>query len=349
MWLAMLAVALGQLGTALAAPFVALAGYPVAYVMWVAHVAGGLPGAQASAPAGLVGAACIGRGARASSCARARPLVVLGAVLAVALGAVLSRTQAAGLAAPAGLRITFLDVGQGDATLIQWRRSAILVDTGPPDGPVLARLRHAGVRRLDLLVVTHAQADHDGGAAAVLGALPVALVLDGRDGVRDPNGVRMATAGRQARGAAGRRARRRGAARRRHRAARPVAAGPGAPRRGADPNQRAIVAEADAGGVRTLLTADAESDVLAGLDLGPVDVLKVSHHGSADPGLPALLERLRPRLAAIEVGRHNVYGHPAAATVRALLAAGAAVVRTDRDGSVRVEPAAGALRIHAHA
>jgi competence protein ComEC len=118
---------------------------------------------------------------------------------------------------------------------------------------------------------------------------------------------------------------------------------------GADPNQRAIVAEADAGGVRTLLTADAESDVLAGLDLGPVDVLKVSHHGSADPGLPALLERLRPRLAAIEVGRHNVYGHPAAATVRALLAAGAALVRTDRDGSVRVEPAGGALRIEAHA
>jgi competence protein ComEC len=118
---------------------------------------------------------------------------------------------------------------------------------------------------------------------------------------------------------------------------------------GADPNQRAIVAEADAGGVRTLLTADAESDVLAGLDLGPVDVLKVSHHGSADPGLPALLQRLRPRLAGIEVGRRNVYGHPAAATVRALMAAGAALVRTDRDGSVRVEPAAGALRIHAHA
>jgi competence protein ComEC len=78
-------------------------------------------------------------------------------------------------------------------------------------------------------------------------------------------------------------------------------------------------------------------------------VLKVSHHGSADPGLPALLERLRPRLAAIEVGRRNLYGHPAAATVRALLHAGATVVRTDRDGSVRVEPVAGALRIQPHA
>jgi competence protein ComEC len=347
MWLAMLAVAVGQLGTALAAPLVALAGFPVAYVMWIAHVASGLPGAQASLPAGLVGAACLAA-ALAVTVRRARPPVMLGAVVALALGAVLSRTQAAGLAAPAGLRITFLDVGQGDATLIQRRRSAILVDTGPPDGPVLARLRHAGVRRLDLLVVTHAQADHDGGAAAVLGALPVALVLDGRDGVRDPNGARMAAA-------AARRHVRLVAARAGEVlrvggiALRVLWPGPGRAQAGADPNQRAIVAEADAGGVRTLLTADAESDVLGGLDLGRIDVLKVSHHGSADPGLPALLERLRPRLAAIEVGRHNVYGHPAAATVRALLAAGAAVVRTDRDGSVSVEPAPGGLRIHAHA
>ena len=69
---------------------------------------------------------------------------------------------------------------------------AILVDTGPPDGPILTRLRHAGVRRLDLLVVTHAQADHDGGAAAVLRRAAGALVLDGRDGVRDPAARRMA-------------------------------------------------------------------------------------------------------------------------------------------------------------
>ena len=315
--------------------------------MWVAHVAAGLPGAQASAPAGLVAVACLGA-ALAVSVRRARPPVVLGAVMALALGAVLSRTQAAGLVAPAGLRITFLDVGQGDATLIQWRRSAILVDAGPPDGPVLARLRHAGVRRLDLLVVTHAQADHDGGAAAVLGALPVALVLDGRDGVREANGARMAAAAarrhvRLVAARAGEVLRVGGVA------LRVLWPGPGRAEPGADPNQRAIVAEADAGGVRTLFTADAESDVLGGLDLGPVDVLKVSHHGSADPGLPALLQRLRPRLAAIEVGRRNVYGHPAAATVRALLAAGATVVRTDRDGSVSVEPVGGALRIHAHA
>ena len=184
----MLAVALGQIATALAAPLVALAGFPVAYVMWVAHVAGGRPARRRSVPAGLVAVACLAA-ALAVGVRRARPPVVLGAVVALALGAVLSRTQAAGLAAPAGLRITFLDVGQGDATLIQWRHSAILVDTGPPDGPVLARLRHAGVRRLDLLVVTHAQADHEGGAAACWRAAGGARARRAR---RRPRGQRRA-------------------------------------------------------------------------------------------------------------------------------------------------------------
>ena len=93
------------------------------------------------------------------------------------------------------------------------------------------------------------------------------------------------------------------------------------------------------GGVRVLLTADAESNVLAPLDLPPVDVLKVAHHGSADAGLPALLARLRPQIAVIEVGADNSYGHPAPATSAALRAAGARVLRTDRDGTVRHEAA----------
>jgi competence protein ComEC len=247
------------------------------------------------------------------------------------------------------MRITFLDVGQGDATLIQRRQAAILVDTGPPDGPVLRRLRDAGVRRLDLLVITHAQADHDGGAAAVLRALPVSLVLDGRDGIRDPAGARMAAeaAHRHVRVVAGRAGEtlRIGAVVLRVLWPEPAATQAKA---GGDPNERAIVAEAQADGVSVLLTADAESDVLGRLDLGHVDVLKVSHHGSADTGLPALLERLRPRVAAIEVGRHNTYGHPAAATLQALRQDGVAVFRTDQDGSIRVEPAGGALRVRAH-
>ena len=53
-----------------------------------------------------------------------------------------------------------------------------------------------------------------------------------------------------------------------------------------NPNDHAIVSRLDVGAFSMLLTADAESNVTLPLDLGPVDVLKVAHHGSADPGLP---------------------------------------------------------------
>jgi competence protein ComEC len=278
-----------------------------------------------------------------------RPQAVALAVLALAVVIVLSLPPRP-LGPPAGLRITFLDVGQGDATLIQHGQTSVLVDTGPPDGGVVARLRHAGVNRLDLLVVTHAQADHQGAAQAVLSSMPVALVLDGRDGVREPLGVRMAAEARRRRVPravpdAGETVR---AGRIELRVLWPAAraGGPGA---GGDPNERAVVMEARVGRFRMLLTADAESDVLSGLELGEVDVLKVPHHGSGDPGLSALLERLRPSVAAIHVGARNTYGHPVPATIEALRASGAAVYRTDRDGSIRLDERGPALEVTPHA
>jgi competence protein ComEC len=114
---------------------------------------------------------------------------------------------------------------------------------------------------------------------------------------------------------------------------------------GTDPNLRAIVLHVRRGALDVLLTADAESPVTGALDLPRVDVLKVAHHGSDDPGLPALLERTRPKLAAIEVGAHNEYGHPTASTLHALDAAHVPVVRTDRDGTVRVALDGGALHV----
>jgi competence protein ComEC len=246
--------------------------------------------------------------------------------------------------------VSVLDIGQGDATLLQYGRHAVLVDTGPPRGPVLARLRAAGVDHLDALLVTHAQDDHLGAAADILAALPVGVLFDGRDGVREPWGLRMAAA------AARHDVRRWAPA-----AGDVVRAGPitlrvlwppadggaTAPARtGDDPNDRAVVARAQVGPLSVLLTADAESGVLAGLDLGHVDVLKVAHHGSADPGLPAVLTRVRPRVAVVSVGAHNRYGHPVPATLRALAAAGAQVFRTDRQGTIGIEPAPrGGLRI----
>ena len=102
-----------------------------------------------------------------------------------------------------------------------------------------------------------------------------------------------------------------------------------------DPNLRAIVLLASYGAPDFFLPADAESDVTGRPALPRVDVLKVAHHGSADEGLPGLLERLRPRAAVIEVGADNPYGHPHPSTLAALRRpAGPSVLRTDRDGDV---------------
>ena len=111
-----------------------------------------------------------------------------------------------------------------------------------------------------------------------------------------------------------------------------------------NPNDRAVVALASAGPFDLLLPADAESAVTASLDLPDVEALKVAHHGSDDPGLPALLERTRPEFAAIEVGR-NTYGHPTPSTLTALRAAVPQVVRTDRDGTVRLYVAGATARV----
>ena len=73
--------------------------------------------------------------------------------------------------------------------------------------------------------------------------------------------------------------------------------------------------------------------------------MKVSHHGSADPGLPEVLDRLRPEVAAIEVGAHNSYGHPTPSTLSALGHAGIATYRTDRDGTVTLTVTHGTMRV----
>ena len=85
-----------------------------------------------------------------------------------------------------------------------------------------------------------------------------------------------------------------------------------------------------------LLSADAEAESVP-LDPGPVDVLKVAHHGSDDAGLDELLDRTRPRLAVISVGAGNPYGHPTAATLATLSAHGVRTLRTDLDGEVVID------------
>ena len=270
-----------------------------------------------------------------------RAVLVLGtAVIALAAARLLAPP-----APPDRLTISFLDVGQGDATLIQdGRGSAVLFDGGPPEARVVRLLRRAGVRRLSIVVATHASRDHHGGLREVIERYPVRLLLDGGDGSPDPD-FRAVVAAAARRGVRrlsavaplGVRAGELGV----HvLAPRPRPPGP-APE---DPNPRAVAALVTAGEFDLFLSGDAESPSLLPLRLPDVDAMKVSHHGSADPGLPELLRRLRPQVAAIEVGRGNGYGHPTPSTLAALERAGVETYRTDRDGTVTLTVEGGRLR-----
>jgi competence protein ComEC len=313
-------------------------GWLAAYLAGVARFFGGLPHAQLASWQAVAGlAAAVGflvllirlpppRGRRAAVVAAALAVVVVGWRL----------HHDDGLPPPTGLRITFLDVGQGDAALLQVPQGAVLVDEGPPEAHVADQLRRLGVRRLAAVVLTHPQRDHVGGAAEVLNELPVDVVLDPAIPAANPEerGAREAAARHGIRVAITRAGESFELGRLRIRVLWPD--GPG--HRGEDPNQHAIVALASYGSMDALLTADAESDVTLPLRPPPVELLKVAHHGSADAGLNSLLQLLRPRLAVVSVGAGNDYGHPAPSTLAALESfPGLAMYRTDTDGRVTVE------------
>jgi competence protein ComEC len=316
-------------------------GWLAAYLAWCARLVGGLPHAQLTS--GRAAVALLLACAFLVVAARLRPprvprLLGLAAVAVVLTVGWHSWFDDGGRAAPppAGLRVTFLDVGQGDAILLQVPEGAVLVDQGPPEGDAADQLEGLGVRRLRALVLTHPQRDHVGGAADVLAETDVDLALDPRLPVASPDerAALVAAARARVRVATARAGQVYRLGRLRLEVLWP--SGPGPPN--ADPNERAVVLLASYGETDILLTADAESGVTLPLRPPPVEILKVAHHGSADPGLPALLAAVRPRVAVISVGERNDYGHPAPSTLAALEAvAGLAVYRTDEDGRVVVE------------
>jgi competence protein ComEC len=259
-------------------------------------------------------------------------------LLAVALPAVLlwQLWPASPLPAPRGLRLTFLDVGQGDSILVQVPEGAILVDQGPPEARVARQLRDLGVRRLSALVLTDGQRDHTGGAEEIVRRIGIERVLDPRIASRSAYRDRALAAARErgipvAEVRAGSTWTLGGL---RLRALWPD--GPGSP--GDDPNSRTVVLLASFGEVDALLSADAETEVTAPLLSQRVEILKVAHHGSEDPGLEAELRQLAPALAVISCGRGNDYGHPRPETLAALATVpGLKTLRTDLNGRIVVE------------
>ena len=313
-------------------------GWLAAYLAWCARAVGGLPHAQVTsleALALLAGCALL-IGVlvhlRPPRAACAATVVVLAAALVVAW-----RSAPGGdVPPPDGLRITVLDVGQGDATLLQVPEGAALVDAGPPEAQVAEQLENLGVRRLDLLVLTHPSRDNIGGSEEVVRRLDVGLVLEPALPFANPYGEAALAAARQ------RGVRvvvtRSGQTYRIGKLVLRVLWPDGAASPADDPNDHATVLLASYGVVDALLPADAESNVTLPLRPPPVEILKVGHHGSEDAGLADLLELTRPRVAVVSVGEPNDYGHPAPPTLAALAGSpGLALYRTDRDGRVTIE------------
>lgn len=276
--------------------------------------------------------------------ARRRGLVAVAVALAAVALLLLDGGQGGGAPGPprAGLRISVLDVGQGDAILLQPAAAApVLVDTGPSGADLLAELRAADVERLGAVVITHDQSDHAGGLAELLEAVPVERLFYASLGA--PTRAVAAGAAFTGRLAAGSQLRS---------GAVSLAVLWPPPQAGAlqsvapDPNHGSIVLLLRWRDFTMLLSADAEAESTP-LDPGPLDVLKVAHHGSADAGLERLLARSRPQAAVISAGEENPFGHPTPSTLATLDRHSVAIWRTDRDGTIAIDVRRGSFRVRA--
>jgi competence protein ComEC len=334
--------------------------YPLTFVVWVAETAAGLPGAAFTTPTvspttgaavyavlGIAGFAAYRRHAPAFAVrlSRARRqserrLIAAGAFGAIALAAIPLSLEA--MRDPAELRIDFLDVGQGDATLITTpggRR--LLIDSGASGIGLARELGHVlphWERRIDRVVLTHPQEDHVAGFPELFRRFNVGSARDnGKDGT---------TIAARLFDAAGP-------------PAEALVAGdrwkidgvefevlwppPGYANR--QVNNASVVLRVSYRERVFLFTGDieaaAQADLVASQDVR-ADLLKVPHHGSKTTA-PEFLSRVAPAVAVISVGAANRFGHPAESTLGAL--AGSRLFRTDCDGRVTVRTRGAELRV----
>ena len=274
-------------------------------------------------------------------------LVCSGALM-FAAPSILTPSPAAPLRAGV-LRVVFLDVGQGDATLIQLPdRRNVLVDAGGlagnafdvGDRVVAPTLRALGVRHIDTMVLTHGDPDHIGGAPAILPAFSPRVIWEGVP-VPPHAALRELTALAAASGISWR----------------TVVAGdrerdggvdirvlhPPAPEweRQRVRNEDSIVLELRLGDVAIVLPGDigreGEDAVAPRLSRAPLTVLKAPHHGSASSSTPPFLEAVQPAAVVFSEGRGNRFGHPAPVVLDRYRQRHALIFRTDEDGAVVLE------------
>ena len=241
--------------------------------------------------------------------------------------------------APGELWVTALDVGQGAAVLLETRERRVLYDTGPRYGGqadaggrvILPYLRWRGIDRLDLIVVSHLDSDHSGGAATLLRALPDTPVATSIDAGQPM----LSEAGSVARCAAGESL---------------AAAGDALDLRFLHPaiadyerrrpsNAMSCVLLARFGEQWILLAGDIdarqEAELLARAPLPALTLLAAPHHGSRHSSSPALVAAAQPRWVLFQAGYRNRFRHPDPQVVEAYRAAGARLARSDHHGAVQ--------------
>ena len=245
-------------------------------------------------------------------------------------------------AALAGLEVHFLDVGQGDCSVILCDGEAMVIDGGPRSSSdtVYRYIRNTlRLEHIDYVVSTHPHVDHVYGLSSVLNAAPADLLLspvtewDSKAfeyvlKYAEKQGTPLAVPHEGD-------TLRMGGAVITILHCWPEAVGYGRT------NDASIVLRIDYGETSFLFTGDAEdwSEYMmidSGMNL-KADVLKVSHHGSATASTPEFLQSVRPEYAVISVGKGNGYGHPHAEVLERLEEAGAEILRTDERGTIVIK------------
>jgi competence protein ComEC len=256
---------------------------------------------------------------------------------------------------PGCLRVTFFDVGQGDAALVELPEGeAILVDAGARtpaydsgERVVVPFLRRCGIGRLQALVVTHHHSDHIGGVAAVLRAVAVDRLIEADTvGGGNPLAVGGSWCGRRETG-------RLGGALKLGSRARIYILSPGTGEAAGggqtEENNSSVVLKVCYGSISFLLAGDAGTDAEAMMVDGfggflKCTLLKVGHHGSIGSSSERFLDAVSPREAVISVGAGNTFGHPSENVLRRLEGRGIEVLRTDEEGALIFETDGKTLR-----
>lgn len=235
------------------------------------------------------------------------------------------------------LEVHYIDVGQGDATLIKCGEAAMLIDAGENDKGILVQnyISKQGVKSLDYLIVTHPDSDHCGGADVIINKYDIDTVImpDYEKDTRTYRDVIKALDYK------------------RYKITSPTVGtvyplgdaeftiiAPNRKDYGDEANNYSVGILLEHGDKKFVFTGDAEEeaeeDILQNqIDIS-ADVLKVGHHGSKTSSSEAFIEAVSPEYAVISCEENNEYGHPHAATLNTLRSAGIKVFRTDEQGSL---------------